>query len=88
MSIYSSIQADFLITYYTPKMIGKPLSIKKVATIEKLEKITKTNGKSYMVTANGMENAGRVEMFLEIGIIAERLGLPTPDSVLTEAGLL
>lgn len=79
---YTSDQAEYLIEYYSPKMIGKYLDKANQVKVIKIEKRSETNGESYMVAAVGEPMAGVVNFFREIGQAAKHFNLESPEEVL------
>ncbi len=79
---YTNEEADFLIGYYSPLMIGKYLDDSKQLKVVEIVKKSETGGKSYMVAAlsNKMETV--FQFFREISLAAKYFNMEDPEEVL------
>lgn len=82
IKLYSQADAKYLFDYYSPKVIGKPLTPPPISNITHLQLI-EYEGAKYQLVAIGSEvYPGTVKPLSNIATVTKRLGLPSPEEVL------
>ena len=79
---YTLDEANYLIKYYSDKMVGQYLDAEKLYVIKKLQKDIQPEISKYLVRACGKRDNKGFLLFLEISEIANRLNLDPPQTVL------
>ena len=82
---YSFNEAQYLIKYYSDKMIGQYLDIERQVKIKELKSDQLETGKSkYLVRACGQRDQRGILLFKEISETAKLLNLLSPELVLSD----
>lgn len=82
IKLYSQSDAKYLFDYYSPKVIGQPLTPPPVSKITHLQLIEYTGGKCQLVAIGSEVYPGSVKPLSNISTVTKRLGLPSPEEVL------
>jgi hypothetical protein len=82
IKLYSQSDAKYLFDYYSPKVIGKPLTPEPVSNITHLQIIEYADGNYQLVAIGSEVYPGTVKPLSNISTVTKRLGLPSPEEVL------